>query len=152
MKKKTKTYLLLMVVLIVWGIIGYQIFSRLNPSVEQTVLQPVKKYTSEKVSEQHFYSLQEEYRDPFLGGFPQKKKINTKKVLKTAPTVQFPNIVYNGMITGNKSTTFILTINGQQEILKLRETKHQVKLISANKERALVKFQGTQKTYLLKNR
>jgi hypothetical protein len=149
MKKQTKIGLLLMAALLVWSIIGYQIIGSLNPPVPQTGVPSIKKHTAEKFSKQALYSLQENYRDPFLGGFPQKKIVVKKAIPKKETTPPFPAIVYNGMIQGSNSKSFILTINGNQEVLKLGDLKQQITLVSANGEEAVVRFQGIKKTVFL---
>lgn len=148
MKKQQKTYLLLTAVIVIWGLIGYQIYNRLNPSTpELETLAIENKFQRQEISEQSFYKLKEMYRDPFLGKFPKKKstirKINQQK---TKSTIPFPSVVYNGVIEGNNSKSYILTVKGKQQIIKKGEMFQGVKLIKATKEEATVKFQNETKT------
>ena len=81
MKKQHKTYLLLGAVLAIWGLIGHQIYSRLNPSIpELETYQGSSSFQKEKVTETSFYEIQKQYRDPFLGKFPTKKKKNQTRL------------------------------------------------------------------------
>lgn len=149
MKKQQKTYLLLFAVLIIWSIIGYQIYSRLNPSTPKLEkVQVTSTFVKEKAGVTSFYKVSETYRDPFLGKYPQKKKKKTikKKIVKQKSTTPFPNVVYNGIIKGSTSQSYILTINGRQEIIKLGKEIQKVTLIKANAKKAVVKFQGESKT------
>jgi len=148
MKKQQKTVWLLTAVVIIWGLIGYTLYKRRYPSVPETKRLVVSKSTFKKINEsKSFYKVNGEYRDPFLGKYPQNKKVIKIKPKKIE--VRFPNIIYNGMIEGKKTASYILTINGQQEILKLGEIFQEVTLIKANYEEATVLFQGLKKTFLL---
>ncbi|PQJ80289.1 hypothetical protein [Polaribacter porphyrae] len=149
MKKQQKTYILLIAVLFIWGAIGYQIYSRLNPPTPELNLTQVQStFQKQKVVTQTHYEIKEEYRDPFLGKFPKKKKIIKRKKVnpKSKVIIPFPNVVYNGLVEGNKTKSYILTVNRKQEILKKGETHQGVKLISATKNEAVVQFQKQRKT------
>ena len=50
------------------------------------------------------------------------------------------------MIKGNVSQSYILTINGRQEIVKLGQATQRVTLIKATMKEAVVKFEGEIKT------
>ena len=149
MNKQKKTYILLAIVLVIWGLIGYQIYKRFNPTKPK--LKTIKMQSSfirKKNVENSFYELQTTYRDPFLGKFPVKKKVVKKRIEKPKKAVRFPKIIYNGMIEGSESPSFILTVKGKQEILKKGEIIQEVKLITANSEEAIVSYQGIKKTIL----
>lgn len=146
--KKNKTYLLLFAVLVIWSIIGSQMYRRLNPSIPALEKVQLKStFVKEEAIATSFYAIQPTYRDPFLGKYPQKKKkVIKKKIVKPKSTIPFPNVVYNGMIKGNVSQSYILTINGRQEIVKLGQATQRVTLIKATMKEAVVKFEGEIKT------
>ena len=147
MKKQQKTYGLLIAVVLIWGIIGYQIYSRLNPPIlELNTVQINNSFTREKALEIPFYELKPEYRDPFLGKFKEKKKVvKTKKIIPKIE-IPFPTVLYNGIIETSSSKSYILTINGKQQILKLGEVSQEIKLISADFEKAVIGFGKQRKT------
>ena len=148
MKKQQKTVWLLSAVVIIWGLIGYTFYKRRYPTVPESKIHVVSKSTFKKINEsKSFYKVNGEYRDPFLGKYPQKKKVVKRKIKKIE--VRFPNIIYNGMVEGNNTASYILTINGQQEIVKLGEIFQEVTLKKANSIEAIVLFQGVKKTILL---
>ena len=153
MKKQQKTYILLIAVLVIWGIIGYQIYIRLNPPApELNIAKLNTNFVRQQTIQSSFYELKTSYRDPFLGGFPKKKRIVKKKkvIPKAKPTIPFPNVVYNGIIEGNSSTAYILTINGRQEIVKLGQEVQKITLTKATKKEVVVQFEGISKTILSK--
>ncbi len=147
MNKQQKTYLLLIAVLVIWSMIGYQIYFRLNPSTPEFETGSIqKKFQRQQAIEQSFYDLTPVYRDPFLGGFPKKKIVRKKTVVSKKSTIPFPNVQYNGMIRGNSRKSYILTVNGKQEIIKLGEVFQGVKLLRATKSEVRVKFEKETKT------
>ena len=149
MNKQQKTYGLLIAVLVIWGLIGYQIYTRLNTSTPELNAFTVHQSTFKKqqANENSFYEVKTEYRDPFLGKFPKKKE-TIKRVLKPKQIVTFPNVIYNGIIQGN-TKSYILTINNKQKLIKLGQELLGVKLLNANSKQVVVKFQGIKKTISL---
>lgn len=147
MKKNHKTKTLLVAVLIIWGAIGYQIYSRLNPSIpELQALEIQNTFKKQEVKPPPSYDLKTIYRDPFLGTFPKRKKVVTgRKRTKPKEVIPFPEVIYNGIIEGSSSKSYILTVNRKQEILKKGETYEGVKLIRATKNKAVVQFQKQRK-------
>lgn len=145
MKKQQKTYILLAVVLCIWGVIGYQIYSRMNPSIPE--LEDVEIQTTfrkQKNVVASYYELKKEYRDPFTGKYPKKKVVKRKKK-KPAPKKELlplPRIVFNGTVENGKKKTYILTINGQQELLKIGDTLQKVILLNVKDTLIKVKFDG----------
>lgn len=149
MKKQQKTYALLIAVLVIWGLIGYQIYIRFTPSTPSIVTSDIQiRYKREHYVQQTNYELHTIYRDPFLGSFPKKKKVVKKKSVpkKPKPAVVFPEITYNGIIEGNGSKSYILTVNRRQEILKLNEEFLGITLLKASKSEIKVKFKNELKT------
>lgn len=143
MTKQQKTYGLLIVVLVIWGMIGYQIYTRLNPSAPEIEMSQIQtRFQKQEAVEQSFYKLNDEYRDPFLGGFPKKKTVRKKTVFSKKSTTPFPNVQYNGIIEGNRSKSYILTVNGKQEIVKKGQVFQGVKLLRASRTEVQVKFEG----------
>lgn len=150
MKKQQKTVWLVTAVLIIWGLIGYTFYKRMYPTVPETKRNEISKTSFKKIQQPtSFYEVKGDYRDPFLGKYPQKKKVVKRKIIEKKIEIQFPNIIYNGMVEGNKTTSYILTITGQQEILKLGGVFQEVTLLKANSKEAIVLFQGVKKTILL---
>ncbi|QXP72526.1 hypothetical protein H0I31_02160 [Tenacibaculum sp. AHE15PA] len=143
MSKQQKTYLLLAGVLAVWGVIGYQIFSQLSPT--ENIL-PVKsenlKYVPKLKIEQEKYFVKANYRDPFLGKLYATKKRKVKKITPQKETIPFPSVTYNGIIEGAQKKSYIITVNGKQEILKINQTFESITLLQANSKEAKIKFKG----------
>lgn len=146
MKNKNRTYLLLVAVVAVWGTIGYKLYSNMNTAVEKTTVianTDFKRIHAEKGEQR---TIQPDYRDPFLGKIYKKKvkKAPVKKVVKKAPVV-FPPVQYIGIISGNINS-FIIQINGRQEIFKKGQTFQGITLKKGNEKNIVIQFKGASKT------
>ncbi|WP_299118252.1 hypothetical protein [uncultured Tenacibaculum sp.] len=142
MKKQQKTYFLLAGVLAIWGIIGYQIFNQLNTEeITISVNNDNFKYIPKERIEVKKYNIKGNYRDPFLGKsfFNKKKKVKSLNV-KEKKLLPFPNVVYNGIIQGSKKKSYIITVNGKQEIIKINQTFQNITLLQANNKEIKVRF------------
>ncbi|TCI85577.1 hypothetical protein [Tenacibaculum sp. M341] len=152
MTKQQKTTLLLVAVLAIWGAIGYQIYSKLDTDEAIVITNSiVENYKPEKIEKRIAYTVNDDYRDPFLGTIKtEKKKVKKKSVPKSNPSIPFPNIIYNGVVTGGGTKSYVLTIQGKQELFKKGETIKKIKLLQANDEKIKVRFNGVTKSFELK--
>ncbi|TBN04458.1 hypothetical protein EYD45_07525 [Hyunsoonleella flava] len=149
MKNKTKTYLLLVLVLAIWGVIGYRILAAVNPSEPEITAQNIDVTFRPKVNSKiDTFSIKTVNRDPFLGTLHVKKQVAAKKI---APKIiEWKPIVYHGKISkesGNKSV-FILSIEGHQYLVKSGQVVNDIKLISGNTKQIVVSYKGQRKTVL----
>ncbi len=150
MKNKTKTYILLVAVLGIWGIIGYKILSAFGP--EKEVLNDTFQVTAfkPKTSEEiDTFSVKTVSRDPFLGTLTKKKKpiVKQKKVIPK-PEFKWVPIIYHGAISNksSKSQIFVVSINGKQHLMKIGQEVDGVKLKSAITKNIVVTYKGKRKT------
>ncbi len=152
MSKNQKTYLLLFAVVLVWGAIGFQFFSNYGSTTVEVA--PIKTkipdYSSAK--SKVIYTIQPDYRDPFLGKL-YRKPVKKKKTPPPSPSpkivVVFPNIVFKGVIQGGEAS-FIVSINEMDEIFKAGDTYKEVKLIKGDEKEILVEYQKEKKAYPLR--
>lgn len=145
MKKQHKTYILITAVIIVWGVIGFQFFNYLTPN-EEKLSRTINKQNivRKKVKKKENYIVKKHSRDPFLGKLliTPVKKAKRKKV---AELVNFPLIIYHGIIESNKRKSFIISINGNQNILKIGQSISDIKLLSGNKKEVKIHYKGNNK-------
>ncbi len=144
MKKNTKTYILLTLVFLIWGIVGIRMLKAFKPEVK-VATSPVIETTFNPLpfKAKDTFSIVGDYRDPFLGTWPTTK---TKKKYKTkVPETPQITIRYTGIITANdaKDTVFFLTVDGQSYMLSAGEKNDVLKLIRGNKNKITVQI-GTQ--------
>lgn len=164
MKNKKLLYILIPVVLLVWGIIIYRIFNVVNGSNSNEVL---KSSIIENVNNENLvdtFSIHPNYRDPFISKRAKKtiseNKITStitkpdviKKVSNTAPiSNKWPSIVYNGLIKNEKSNKqlALVQINGQSNILQLGNVAEGVELTKIFRDSIEVKF-NSEKRFIRK--
>lgn len=156
MKSKKNIYILLPTVLLVWGLIGYRVFAGLDPDKDMVDSMPMtKEFKPLKLVANNNYTIEANYRDPFLGTLENRvfNKTIPKKVYKQKEEIVFPEILYKGIFSpGDYSkSVFLILIDGEQEMFKLREIHQEVKLISGDKEKIIVKYKKEKKTYYLKS-
>ena len=95
------------------------------------------------------FSIQISKRDPFLGTLLVKKKPikrTSKKTIKKE-VISIP-LLYHGSVSKQDSKTkvFIVSINGQQHLMKLGQTINEVTLIKGNSKDIVVTYKGLKKT------
>lgn len=151
MKKNQKTYLLLALVLTVWGILGFRIVKTVNPSAEELPMATnIGKFRPEVIKQRNTFSIVANYRDPFLGTLPKSNIPKKKKKAVTPKKEVLPDkdIRYTGLI--GESTTgkkiFFLTIDGQQQMLNEKGVFNEVELISGSFQKIKVRYNGKTKS------
>jgi len=162
MKNKKVTYLLGVLVLVVWGVIIYRVFQSagpgeddLQPANHPMVKEPYNDYTMAKDTGH----LQLNYKDPFLTQkqkdtleHPVKKSAEKAVPIKPLPAMNWNFIKYSGYIhnPGSKNLVALLTINGKSVMMSEGETTEQVKLVKNLKDSIQIAFNG--KTTYIKMR
>ncbi len=149
MKKNHRTYLLLLLVLVVWGILGFRIVKTVSPSTKGTVpLVHAEKFVPTPIKKRDSFALNANYRDPFLGTFPKTEK--PKKVRVTVAQKEIlpdKNISYTGFITenGSRKKIFFLTVDGMQQIFSENDVLQGVELLSGDGKKVQVHYNGKTK-------
>ena len=142
--------MLLSLVLLIWGIIGFKVINGLSASSEPVVvldpLRDLPKITKKKDT----FTLIANYRDPFLGTMPVSKKKSIKKPIQKAKTPK-RNIKYAGTVSQNGSTNalFFVSIDGKQHIMSKNEEIDEVKLLTGNRQYIKVRYNGKVETIAL---
>ncbi len=155
MKNKKNIYILLTAVLLVWGILGYRIFSTVNPSNKKLQTAIVSNsFKPQQLQESETFIINTDYRDPFLGTFSKKKKVKVKKIIRTTrktPKTPFPVIIYKGLVSakGKQQQVFLINIAGQQYFFKKNNTYKEVKLLRGSNKQVVLRFQGQQQAFAL---
>ncbi|KFF11996.1 hypothetical protein [Flavobacterium hydatis] len=152
MKNKKNIYILLPVVMLIWGIVIFQFFSFTTPDdfVEdrptEFIIKPLK------IVKKDTFGINVNYRDPFLGkayagqSVPKVKSNNSgiKKLPKPEEVIVWPTIKYKGLISDSKEKkkVYILIIGGQNYYMKIGDTANEVFLKSGDRESIYVKYKG----------
>ncbi|WP_323787691.1 hypothetical protein [Psychroserpens sp.] len=151
MKSKTKTYLLLIGVLLIWGIIAYKIIIGINPD-EPVLIQQNSNVAFNPIASQEIdtFSIQNVNRDPFLGTLSSRKKHNnqiTKSVHKNSTENQL-EIIYKGLIQKQNTSdqVFVIHIENTEHLLKTGQTIDKIKLVSGNQKSIKIFYNNTYQT------
>lgn len=149
MKNKTRTYLLLAAVLAIWGIIGFKIVTTLNPEAPEAKKQDeMVVFTPKSHTVKDTFSIHPTQRDPFLGTlYVKKQESTTPRITTPKEAFVWIPILYHGTVSkqDSKEKLYILSINGQQHIMKIGQEIQEVKLIKATNTEILVSYKGQRK-------
>ncbi|MEO1486503.1 MAG: hypothetical protein AAFU57_12195 [Bacteroidota bacterium] len=152
MQQKRKTYLLLALVVVVWGILGFRIVKTLSPDSDNSpVVVSTTDFSIPEIKNDSF-AISANYRDPFLGTWAKADKpAKTKKKLKKVPPPPKIPVIYSGSMAenGKKGRMFFVTINGKQHLMRVNQTVEKVRLLKGNKETITVRYPGHTETISL---
>jgi type II secretory pathway component PulC len=139
---------LLVLVLAIWGIIGYRIVSTIKPKAPNISQQNMDVAFNPNINTKiETFSIQLMDRDPFLGTLYNKKPSPSSTKHKSTPPIIWPGITFQGIISkqNSKEKICILSINGQQHIMKAGKVIEGIKLLKINKKDILVSYKGQSK-------
>lgn len=151
LKNKSKTYLLLAVVLCVWGTIGYKLINGISPDIAKVNEENFDfSFNPKTNTEIDTFSIKTVERDPFLGTLSRKKNNrnastkSSKKVIKDNSQV----ITYGGLVKKQNSSdyVYIVNINKNQYLLKKGQTADSVKLIKGKEKEITIRYRNKNKT------
>lgn len=150
MKSKKSIYILLPLVLIIWGMLIYQFFSYTNQD-EIDVDTAVPSIVNIEYNEPDTTAIDASHRDPFTGKLENSKsankgvvKSNTHPMNKDVTPQEQVQIEYKGIVTDvvNKNKVFMLLINNQTFLMTQGDIEKGIELISGNNESILIKHRG----------
>jgi len=149
MKNKKNIYFLVPIVLFIWGFIGYKIYKVSYPSGEVLHIENTTTvFKPKEIKEAEKFTVNLNYRDPFLGKLrakKSKKKSNRTKVMPVA----FPQISYKGMLSSKKRNrsiaVFFVMINNKEQFLSIGEQIEGVKLVKGNGKEITISFKSIKK-------
>ena len=158
MKNKRALYVLLPLMIVIWGIIFYRIFSYVNKETINSIgNNDIKAAMIDSSSVVDTFSIVAKYRDPFL----QTAYVNERKTMLTkppakpiekveAPPVIWPSIHYGGMVKNQQSNKAfaLVRINEKDNLMKPGDELQGVKLMNMSKDSIEVIYQQQKKTVL----
>ncbi|SHM96918.1 hypothetical protein [Flavobacterium chilense] len=160
MKNKKNIYILLPIVLFVWGAVLFQLFS--FTSSDETIIENNPEFTIKplKINKRQSFTIDVNYRDPFLGKMYAANTVQTTtnttkttKVTKPKETLVWPTILYKGLIsdTKDKNKIFMLIIDNKNYYMKIGDTENEIFLKSGDKESVYVKYKGNLNLIMLQD-
>lgn len=144
---KKSIYILLPVVIAIWGLIIYKVLDISERTKEIPVPHPLQdKVSTRRQGQREALSLN--YADPFglqaskvVKPEPKKKR----KSRRNQRTTQWPDIKYNGVVRAKKTDKqiAIISIEGRQHLFFSEQKHQQIQLLQAWKDSARVSFQDS---------
>jgi hypothetical protein len=165
-KNKKATYLLIALVVFIWGTIVFKIIKHVGPSdIPEQAFQPVMKADSffEKDS---VYQLNLKYSDPFLKGSYSKpvvveqkqsrtntnirRRIKPQETLKQKIPVTWPGLGFSGNIINDKTgeQLGLLIIDNDSYLFRKGETRFGITLLELYNDSIKVEFEKEIKTII----
>jgi hypothetical protein len=160
MKNKSVTYVLIGVVVLIWGVIFYRIIHAATEDSSEGSTAPTRPLVSNNVQEvEDTFELIAHYRDPFLGkttfysnddqraGLTRKKKTSAAKTILPTPAIDWSFIAYLGTIRNKqlKKEVGILRINGNETIVGVNDRVGDVTVLKITRDSATITFQNVRK-------
>jgi hypothetical protein len=152
MKSRKTVYLLLGLVLAIWGTIVYRVLSKISPDAKPASSEPF--FAGDKAALQDTFALLADYPDPFLGqGAPPDAAPAAEPVLKAPPppepvkTVAWPVVRYTGIIKNMKKDRqfIVLQVNGKDHLVTAGQQVGGVQVEQIFKDSVLLSFEGEKK-------
>lgn len=149
MKNKKSIYILLPLVLIIWGVLAYRILGIFDEN-ELTDDSPVTQFQNIKYKEPDSVKIVIDYRDPFSGKIDTKQNndnissiIRTEvetTIVQSEKTEIEPTIIYNGLVsdTKDKKKVFMLSVDRKVYLLEKGQEQDNIKIISGNTKEVVV--------------
>lgn len=149
LKNKTKTYVLLGLVAIIWGTVGFKIWSGFNPDLPNDIpLQLTTNFNPNVSTVVDTFSIETLERDPFLGKIISKEtRVRASKPITKNEDVYTP-VLYHGMIAkeNSRDKLYIISIENKQHFIKVGQIVNGIKLIKANIDEIRVSYNSIVKT------
>jgi len=149
LKKNRNIKILLPIVIAIWGLLLYQMFDAFGKDNVPVAAIQTSVFKPSKIETKDAFSLDSIHSDPFLGTLYRKKTIGkNSRASKPIEQIQWPNVEYLGLVSGNTAASriYILNINGQQRLLKRNDTLMNLRLMGGTQEHVTLRFKGkTQK-------
>jgi len=160
MKNKRLTYILIPLVILVWGLIFYKIFNHTggdNKTNVSTALQKLAKNDHVKDT----FNVKANYRDPFLRGSVRSvirqsgsgemtsNRQGFSKQKETKPEIRIPDLKYFGLIANskNKQKIGLFRLNNKDLILKEADLYEEFKISRLYNDSVQIAYKKIKKTF-----
>lgn len=148
-KKKRTTYLLIGVIAIYAAIVVR--FYMLSNDRDSVVIgeTPIGAFTPTLYETKKEFTLDTNYRDPFLGTVSKRRRkiSRTQSPEGITDEILFPDVTYLGIISDAKSSTKVLSlkINNREYVIREGTSQDSLYVISGTREKLIVSYKGRRK-------
>lgn len=150
MKKKKRTFYLLIAVIAIYVaiIVRFFMLSNDSDSLEFTATS-TGDFKPTQYEIQKDFTITNSYRDPFLGELPRSKKTTYKSQIPQLESENsyYPDVQYLGIISDTKSSAKVLSlkVNGSEYVIREGKTVDSIRVLSGNRNKMIVSFKGKRK-------
>ena len=146
LKNKKALYILVPICILVWGLIGYSIYSGLSldesDTFESNTVAPEMLIAETTIDS---FSVSSGYRDPFMGRIISAQPKTNKSTTRTKPKREQINwnfIQFNGIISNPKSDKklVLVKLNGKENFMKKGQEVEGVKLLQVYADSIQVEY------------
>lgn len=156
MKNKKSIYILLPLVLLIWGAIIYQFFNYTNPESErvtpqESLVRPLVIKQKESIR------IKINPRDPFSGKMIDdgvnkahvKRNTNNAHIIKEE--LVWPRVNYKGIVSDNKDKikVYMVIINGKTYLMKKGDLEEGILLKDGDRDNVSLKYKGDNKVVFI---
>ena len=148
LKNKKITYLLIILVMLIWGLVFYKIYSKFGGSKRIVKSLPKSVGSIESSPGDSIFTLVLDYPDPFLKAGGQASDLHSQTAANTPqkPAIVWPAIEYRGyvVLSNKKERTGLLKIQNSDLLVKQGKEYFGVKIRTITKDSIFVayKMQG----------
>jgi hypothetical protein len=143
MKNKWFTYLLIVLVLLVWGLIISRVISPTEPT---SIKQSSKLLRTDTLKTPSNYTLLLNYQESFLHSEYKPIKARTKHIpVKKRANPVIPNVKYKGLIRNKKNpqnTIVLMEIENTESYMKVNQVVLGIKLLKFEEGKVLISKDG----------
>lgn len=151
MTKKRNTKLLLIAVIAIYAAIIVRFFMlRSGDDSRAIAIDPIGKFTPAEYKVASAFTINNNYRDPFLGTLPStSQQVPTQK--NSQPQEEqpsyFPSIRYNGIVSDADSNNKVISIvvNDKEYVIREGKTVDSVDVLQADDKTLQVRYKNTSK-------
>lgn len=145
-KNKKITYLLLVLVVLIWGLIFYRIYSNFGGKIEVEKSMPHSVVIEKRDTRDSVLTLSLNYPDPFLKGedqsFDPLISLEQNDHIPS-PVINWPLIEYRGLLTSNNTneSTGLLRIQNADLLVKQGKIYASIKIKTLSRDSICLEYQ-----------
>lgn len=169
MKNKKLIYVLLPLVLVIWGVILFRVLSAVGGKDDFAPIQRAPNIALSETLDSVDYQLKLDYPDPFLkrvsrsrgpvaannpnGGSSKKRNGKVVKTVKKLP-LKWPKVDYMGIIRNKNEETplCLIQVDGKPHFLRLNEEIEELKLLAAYQDSIKFRFKDKENRMFYKSK
>lgn len=151
MKSKTSLYILLPLVIIIWGIVIFKVVGAVTERPETAINVPEINRFKNFQFEKDTFSLEPINQNPFLGHFYKKPDPVIKNIPPKSQII-WPTIIYLGLVSdsGESSKIHIVEINGKQLLFEKGSSNGEFILVGSRSNKVILSYKGERRAFIKK--